>query len=337
MTRMRAGEAAGMALVVACIFVGGRNLATSSPGDSAAVWKGHSAGVTDAAFVPGEDSVVSCGLDGTVRLWDTRSGRMKKIVSSEKDELFALSVDRGGRAIAVTGYSGQVRIVIPKDGSSRVLSGYRGWSADVALSPDSRRVAVWSMDGDIWIFSSETGDHVKTLKGQPNKWGMALAWSPDGTRLAAGRAAISIWDVESGKVVQTLAGHTDFTRELAFSPDGKRLASAGMDKSVRVWDLAEGKEKYVLKPEGLAFYADSGLVTAPIGLPMTAVAFSPDGKTLASGGADRVVRLWDAESGSIRREFKGHRNAISAVAFSPDGSRLISSALDHTIRCWTLE
>jgi WD40 repeat protein len=193
------------------------------------------------------------------------------------------------------------------------------------------------MDGDIWIFDADSGARVQILKGQAKKWGMALAWSPDGKILAAARSVISLWDVESGKAVKTLEGHQDFVRALAFSPEGGRLASASMDKSVKVWNLSEGKEILALKPEGFAFYADGEWVTAPIRLPATAAAFSPDGKWLATTGADRIVRVWNAETGTLKKEFKGHRNAVTAVSFFPDGRGLVSSSLDHTIRVWKLD
>ncbi len=302
--------------------------------DSVAVWEGHEDAVTDVAFLKGGNMAVSSGLDGTIRLWDTETGRMQKVLYSTQDEIFALDISADGSKVISTEYKGQVHVHDIEEGSIQHLTGLLGWSADIIYSPDSNKAAAWNMDGDIWIWNTPTGEHAGTLKGQKNKWGMALAWSPEGTWLASGRVDITIWDIASKNKFQTLEGHKDFIRDLVFSPDGQYLASACMDKTVRVWDISTGKVLYVLRPQGLVIYLKSGPVVNPISLPMSAVAFSPDGKKLATGGADRVVRMWDAAKGELLHEYKGHRMSITAVVFSPDGTRLLSSSLDHTIRVW---
>src|SRR5690348_6713248 len=93
-----------------------------------------------------------------------------------------------------------------------------------------------------------------------------------------------------------LKGHTDEVYALAFSPDGKALASAGQDASIRMWDLAAGKERAVLTRRG----ENEGLRHT-----VYCVAFSPDGKTLASGGNEDVIRLWDLATGKERAALKG--------------------------------
>ena len=163
-----------------------------------------------------------------------------------------------------------------------------------------------------------------------------MAFTPDGHVLAAralDSGRIKLWEVASGREIQALTGHTRSdlygmlgTRSpsvsaLAFAPDGRLLVSSGSDRTIKLWEVASGRELRALPGEG---------VITPY------VTLAPNGQLLASGGSD-TIRLWDVTSGRELRNLSGHGGTVNALAFSPDGRLLASGSLsgyDNTIKLW---
>ena len=151
----------------------------------------------------------------------------------------------------------------------------------------------------------------------------ALAFSPDGKILVSGGyKEVDLWDAADGKLVRKLGGLSGQVRAVAFGKDSRQLAVAagvaGRSGSVVLLDL------------------DTGTI-APIEQAkdeMLAVAFSADGKWLATGGTDSTIRVWNLETKAPPLELKGHTDWISGLAFSPDGKLLASSSADRTARIW---
>lgn len=174
---------------------------------------------------------------------------------------------------------------------------------------------------------------------------MSVALSPDGRHaLSSGHDhTIRLWDLETGQEVRRFEGHTECVWCVVFSPDGRRALSGSgthfafgqvKDPTVRLWDVATGKELRRLPGHTKA---------------VRGVAFSPDGRRALSGGEDWTLRLWDLESGQELRRFQGHTNHILSVAVSPDGRYGLSGSgveerdgkghpgTDNTVRLWDLE
>jgi WD40 repeat protein len=123
---------------------------------------------------------------------------------------------------------------------------------------------------------------------------------------------------------RTLIGSQDAVNSLAFSPNGKILASGGDDAIVNLWDTATGKKVNTLRGHDASVFADSSGTRGSV----NSVAFSPDGRLLASGGRDSVI-LWDTTSGEKMKSLGS--NAVNSVAFSPDGRLLASGGRDSII------
>jgi WD40 repeat protein len=174
---------------------------------------------------------------------------------------------------------------------------------------------------------------LRTLHGTGEGF-TALAFSPDGARLATADFdhTVTLWETATGETLLRLElGHIESASSiysLAFSPDGKTLACPRDDNTLALLEAATGK---VLRKLDGHRRADD---LPPVNSQVTAVAYSPDGRLLASSSWDRTVKLWDPATGQERATLLGHTHSVGAVAFAPDGRKLASAGWDHTLRLW---
>ncbi len=288
----------------------------------------HDTSVTDARFSPDGTRMVTGGRDKRVRIWDVASGK----------RVAEIAVSGGLSTVEFTGDGTHV-LTAEDDGSAvlwdaatggRVIAfdpGVAGLQLRAATaSRDGALVATVGTDDAVWLWDVASGRLLFALraggKAEAFQVSRPCAFSPDGTRLAAGDAvgALRVWDTKTGKLVAS-AMHRARINSVAFSLDGTRVATASDDRTAIVWDAATGH----------------AIATGHHDAPVNDAAFSPDGTQLATAANDHTAALWDIATNQRRLVLAGHLAGVNALAFSPDGARLATASDDAVVALWDVQ
>jgi WD40 repeat protein len=307
-------------------------------GEPAEADDSESRSVRAVAFAPDGDTLATGGYDGTVRMWqfndDDGIAPLGKPLRQHTDPVWTLAFSPDGRTLATGGFDETVRLWDASDPSrlqplGEPLTAHTAAVMSVAFSPDGETLATAGEDDSPILWNVANPAYPQQL-GEPLTGHTEAVWdvafSRDGRTLASTGAdgSVRLWH----RPPTVLTDFTNPITAVAYSPDGRLLAAASTDDGlIRLWDVADpGNPRRLLRT--LNGHEDEVL----------AVAFSPDGRTVAGSSKDGTVRLWDVSAperpAPLGEPLDAHEGGTLAVAFAPDGRTLATGGEDDTARLW---
>ncbi len=336
---------------------------------------GHADSINAVVFSPDGSRIATVANDTFGIIWDASDGRRLQTLAGHAKWVLCAAFSPDGRTLATGGYDKTIRIWETSSGREKaVWTGHGGGVRSIAFSPGGQTVATGGADNEIHIWDANRGVTTKILKKHcaPIR---VVAFSPNGTRLASGSEdrTVQVWNSNDGREVGSSIPLPDFVSTLAFSVRGQALfagtlgghllninpengrargyvgvepgkpagSPAHEDAIVSIQTSAEGKALYSVSQDGLALAWPSAGPPQISRLvfrghhPMTAVALSPNGTTLATAGQDGIIHLWDAATAKELMTLPGHIGGVSSLMFGA-GTRLVSAGADERVRVWDI-
>ncbi len=275
------------------------------------------------AFSTDGRTLASGNVDGTITLYDIIAGTQKTLIGHNGEYITCIALSPDGKILASSNREGTIRLWNAITGEAKFTL-MNDVGHNFSFTPDSNAIVVVSSEDKINLWNLNTGEHKKTFALHPDCAAIGVAFSSDGTTVAVGsvNGTVYLYDINTGELKMILSEHKDHVIHLAFSPDGKGLATTSYeDETICLWDVHTGTHRRILTEHPRC--AGSGGLT-----------FSPDGKTIASGGGDGTIRFWDVHTGNTKEIFTGHSQEVRSVAFNPNGNYIASGCASGIIRLW---
>ena len=327
-------------------------------------------------FFEDATKLISVSQDGSLHVWDVETGLYQASFSlgAHSDLIGVLAFSEDGQYLAnKDGFEGRLRVWDVENATQHAIltpgqGGVLNPLSELTVSSGIKKVAGRELHGTIHIWDAETVELLSSIPTDRMIRYWRLLLSPDGKFLAGrdivGRNKIELWQTDPGAPLFTLEDHASPVTAYAFSPDSKIFATGGEDSTIILSEVKTGNRLanlmgYTKKSiRAFAFSADSKTLASASGnkillwdvntrkqlnnfdavKDIAALAFSPDGTMLASGGEDGLIQVWNlVPTPQIQTTFTGHQGSINVLMFSPDGKTLASGSADGTILIWDLE
>lgn len=332
----------------------------------------HDQFVARVAWSPDGGRLASCAWDGKLKIWDAADGANLLTIAADAQGATAVNWSSDGALVASGGYSAAVKIWNAQTGALvRTLTGHGDYIDDVEFSPDNAMLATCSDDRSIKLWRTSDWGLIRTMANAHDWYVVDVDFSPDGTILAStgglDAPRLKFWNPQTGALIRTMVSDTFEAGPCDFTNDGARIATSGW-WGTRIFDVATGAlldtltttDGCEISPDGTLLFGNDevtgdidsfALFAFPTGemvhqLPAhtsaaAAVAFSPGGTFLASGGAsfDSSVRIWEAATGARVREleYSYASDGLARVEFSPDGVYIAGGGCKSSTRVWSTE
>ncbi|MEI6426931.1 MAG: NB-ARC domain-containing protein [Pseudanabaena sp. ELA607] len=299
---------------------------------------GHETCVWAVAFHPQGKILASAGEDRLIKIWELRTGKCIQDLAGHQHWVKAIAFSPNGRMLASGSFDFSVKIWNLDTGlwdCAMTLQGHKGVVTSVVFSPTGDRLVSGCYDNSIRVWDVALGKCVDTLNKHSNRiW--SVAFHPQGKLIASGGDdhAIKIWELRTGKCTKTLQGHSNAVYGIAYNSAQKILVSGHEDQTIKIWDLSLNDapnlsaEQTAIQPS-FVLHGHTNRVFS--------VSLSPNGKLLASASGDRLIKLWNSQTGKNLKTLHGHQSWVWKVVFSPDGKLLASGSYDRTIKIWDVQ